>query len=88
VEDRLIVATVWGIPIRLHFRWFLVFGLVTWSLAGGYFPVEYPGWARSARPNASTGPGTLRRNTPGASPPATASRVAWLTATSNAGCSR
>lgn len=48
MEDRLIVATVWGIPIRLHFSWFLVFGLVTWSLAGGYFPVEYPGWAQSA----------------------------------------
>ncbi len=36
---------VWGIPVWLHFSWFLVFGLVTWSLASGYFPEEYPGWA-------------------------------------------
>src|SRR3972149_1942776 len=39
------LGRVWGIPIRLHPSWFLVFGLVTWSLAGGYFPIEYPGWA-------------------------------------------
>jgi len=45
MEGRLNVATVWGIPIGLHFSWLFVFGLVTWSLAAGYFPVEYPGWA-------------------------------------------
>ncbi len=33
---------IWGIPIGLHFSWFIVFGLVTWSLAAGYFPQEYP----------------------------------------------
>jgi Zn-dependent protease/CBS domain-containing protein len=42
---RLEVVEVWGIPIRVHFSWLLVFGLVTWSLAAGYFPQEYPGWA-------------------------------------------
>ncbi len=42
---RLKVIEVWGIPIRVHFSWLLVFGLVTWSLAAGYFPREYPGWA-------------------------------------------
>src|SRR3990172_2609351 len=46
MEGRLNVATVWGIPIGLHFSWLFVFGLVTWSLAGGYFPAEDPGWAR------------------------------------------
>jgi Zn-dependent protease len=35
-------ATVWGIPLRLHLSWFLIFGLVTWSLAVGYFPSQYP----------------------------------------------
>jgi Zn-dependent protease len=34
-----------GIPIRVHSSWFLVVALITWSLAGGYFPQEYPGWA-------------------------------------------
>jgi len=31
-----------GIPIGLHASWFLIFVLVTWSLASGYFPQEYP----------------------------------------------
>ena len=45
---RFEVVKIWGIPIRVHFSWHLVFGLVTWSLAAGYFPHEYPGWAARA----------------------------------------
>jgi Zn-dependent protease len=48
MEGRLKILEVWGIPIAVHFSWLLVFGLVTWSLAGGYFPAEYPGWALAA----------------------------------------
>ena len=33
-----------GIPLGLDYSWFLVFALVTWSLAGSYFPEQYPGW--------------------------------------------
>jgi Zn-dependent protease len=33
-----------GIPIRLHFSWFLIAALITWSLAVGFFPQAYPGW--------------------------------------------
>jgi Zn-dependent protease/CBS domain-containing protein len=36
---------VLGIPIRLHVSWFLIAVLITWSLAAGYFPMEYPGWS-------------------------------------------
>jgi len=36
------LGTIWGIPIGLHWSLLLVFGLLTWSLAGVYFPVEYP----------------------------------------------
>jgi Zn-dependent protease/CBS domain-containing protein len=36
------LGKIWGIPIGLHASWFLVFGLVTWSLATGYFPAEFP----------------------------------------------
>ena len=32
-----------GIPIRVHGSWFLVFLLVTWSLATGYLPEGLPG---------------------------------------------
>jgi Zn-dependent protease len=28
--------------LGLHISWFLIFGLVTWSLAAGYLPGEYP----------------------------------------------
>jgi Zn-dependent protease len=42
---RLELFDIWGIPIRIHVSWLLVFGLVAWSLAAGYFPHEYPGWA-------------------------------------------
>ncbi len=36
------VATIMGIPIRLHFSWFIVFGLITWSLSTHYFPKAAP----------------------------------------------
>lgn len=36
------LGTVRGIPVGLHGSWFLIFALVTWSLARGYFPPTYP----------------------------------------------
>ncbi len=36
------IATIMGIPIRVHFTWFLVFGLITWSLSTFYFPKAAP----------------------------------------------
>lgn len=36
------LGRIFGIPVGLHVSWFLIFGLVTWSLAAGYFPAEYP----------------------------------------------
>lgn len=39
------IARIWGIPIGLHPSWFLIFALVTWSLAGSILPGEYPGSA-------------------------------------------
>src|SRR4030066_1218779 len=39
---------VLGIQISLNYTWFIVFGLVAWSLASGYFPYHYPGLSRSA----------------------------------------
>ena len=34
---------VFGIEINAHFSWFLIFGLITFSLAYGYFPQALPG---------------------------------------------
>ncbi|MBE7446896.1 MAG: site-2 protease family protein [Planctomycetia bacterium] len=36
------VATLMGIPIRVHLSWFIVFGLITWSLSTHYFPKAAP----------------------------------------------
>lgn len=41
------IGKVFGISIKLHYSWFIVFVLVAWSLAASYFPVEYPGWELS-----------------------------------------
>jgi Zn-dependent protease/predicted transcriptional regulator len=36
------IATIMGIPIRLHYSWLIVFGLITWSLSTYYFPKAAP----------------------------------------------
>jgi Zn-dependent protease len=33
-----------GIPIGLDYSWFLIFALLTWSLATSYFPAEFKDW--------------------------------------------
>jgi Zn-dependent protease/CBS domain-containing protein len=33
-----------GIPIDLDYSWFLIFVLLSWTLAVGYYPAEFPGW--------------------------------------------
>ncbi|GMT47668.1 MAG: peptidase M50 [bacterium] len=36
------ITKIMGIPIRVHFSWFIVFGLITWSLSTFYFPEAAP----------------------------------------------
>ncbi len=36
-----------GIEIRIHYNWLLAFILITWSLAQGSFPQNYPGWDKT-----------------------------------------
>lgn len=36
------IETIIGIPIEVHFSWFIVFGLLTWSLSTFYFPQAAP----------------------------------------------
>ncbi|MCL0068651.1 site-2 protease family protein [Thermodesulfovibrionales bacterium] len=41
------VAVIMGIPLMLHFSWFIIFGLLTWGLAALYFPnaaPQFPVW--------------------------------------------
>ena len=44
IKGSLRIARLAGIDIGIHYTWFIVFVLITWSLAAGYFPIEYPGW--------------------------------------------
>lgn len=40
------IGRIFGISIDLDFSWFLIVGLITWTLAVGYFPPEFPDWTR------------------------------------------
>jgi Zn-dependent protease/CBS domain-containing protein len=39
------IARIGGIAINIHVSWILIFILVTWTLAGSYFPLNYPNWS-------------------------------------------
>jgi Zn-dependent protease/CBS domain-containing protein len=43
------IGKAFGISLRLHYSWFLIFALVTWALAASYFPSTYPAWSLSTR---------------------------------------
>jgi Zn-dependent protease/CBS domain-containing protein len=38
------LGRILGIPIRLDYSWFLIFALMTWTLAVGYYPAEFKNW--------------------------------------------
>lgn len=42
--NSLRLGRIFGIPFGVNYSWFIVFVLVTASLAGVYFPGEYPTW--------------------------------------------
>lgn len=39
------IGKIAGIEISVHISWLIIFVLLTWSLATGWFAVLYPGWA-------------------------------------------
>lgn len=36
------LLTIFGIPVEINYTWFIIFGLVTFTLARGYFPTTCP----------------------------------------------
>lgn len=38
------LGRILGIPIELDYSWFLIFGLLTWTLAVSYYPTEFTDW--------------------------------------------
>jgi Zn-dependent protease/CBS domain-containing protein len=43
-KNNIPLGRILGIPIGLDFSWFLIFALMTWTLAVSYFPAEYRNW--------------------------------------------
>ena len=39
------IGKLFGISLKLHWSWFLIFGLITWALTVVYFPTTYPNWS-------------------------------------------
>jgi Zn-dependent protease/CBS domain-containing protein len=44
IENSFKLGRIADIAIGIHYTWLFAFGLVAWSLAGGFFPANYPGW--------------------------------------------
>jgi Zn-dependent protease/CBS domain-containing protein len=42
MHDAWQIGRLFGIPLRVHMSWLIVFGLISWSLAAGYFPAQLP----------------------------------------------
>ena len=38
------LGRILGIPIGLDYSWFLIFALLTWTMAVGYYPSEFKNW--------------------------------------------
>lgn len=49
MDGSLRLGRILGIPILIHYTWLIVFGLVAWSLASGYFPMADGGLSLAAR---------------------------------------
>jgi Zn-dependent protease/predicted transcriptional regulator len=47
MESSFKLGRIGGIEIGIHYTWLFAFFLVAWSLAGGFFPANYPGWGAS-----------------------------------------
>ncbi len=43
-KQHISLGRVFNIPIGLDYSWFLIFALITWSLATSYFPAEFADW--------------------------------------------
>ena len=43
-RNQIVLGKIMGIPIGLDHSWFLIFALLIWMLANGYFPKEFEGF--------------------------------------------
>ncbi|HVN15938.1 MAG TPA: site-2 protease family protein [Anaerolineales bacterium] len=45
MKNTIPLGRIIGIPIGLDYSWFLIFALMTWSLAASYYPSEFKNWS-------------------------------------------
>jgi len=45
VPGSLLIARLFGIDVRIHFSWFVIFGLILLTLSGQYLPELRPDWS-------------------------------------------
>ena len=43
------IGRLFGVSLRLHYSWFIIFALVTWALTASYFPSVFPDWNMGSR---------------------------------------
>ena len=43
-RQKISLGRILGIPIGLDYSWFLIFILLTWTLAVSYYPAEFKNW--------------------------------------------
>jgi Zn-dependent protease/CBS domain-containing protein len=48
MRNAIRLGKIFGIELKLDYSWFIIFILITWSLAGHYFPGAHPGWSSGA----------------------------------------
>lgn len=48
MENSVKLGKIAGIEIGIHYTWLIVFALITWSLAVGFFPQNFPGFGVTA----------------------------------------
>lgn len=45
IRGGLSIGRYFGIQVKLHWSWLIIFAIVTWVLAGVYFPNTFPEWS-------------------------------------------
>lgn len=45
LKEGIPIGRLFGISIRLHYSWFIIFALMIWTLSADYFPMVYPHWS-------------------------------------------
>jgi len=43
-RHKIPLGRILGIPIGLDYSWFLIFVLITWTMAVGYYPAQFKNW--------------------------------------------